>query len=82
MKALSLFSGQPAGDVKTVIPALPFWLRKPSMCTISLQVSAEGDWQRAAVEKQERSVSEKVASFIITLFLTLPMRWASQLSSS
>src|ERR1700761_799080 len=70
MNALPLLSGQPSGEVKTVSPALPFWLRKPSMCTISLHVSAGGDWQRAPVDKQVRRTSETVATFIIRLTLS------------
>jgi hypothetical protein len=39
---LSLFSGQPSAELKRERPASPFWLRNPSMCTMSVQVVAAG----------------------------------------
>ena len=39
-KDLSLFSGQPSGELKMERPASPFWLRKPSTWTMRVQVVA------------------------------------------
>lgn len=56
MSALALFSGHPSGDVKTVMPALPFWLRKPLICTMSFAGLSRG---RLAVGAGRETAEER-----------------------